>query len=197
VNKLLVFGHVGITLAAGLVLKRAFPYKPDHADADEPVAGSSFRKIVDKMDLRILIVGSMLPDLIDKPLGQVIFRESIGNGRIYAHTLLFLIAISMIGFYLYRSRQHIWLVVLAFGSLLHIIEDEMWLLPRTLFWPFMGFTFDKLDSDYWLGSLWNKFLHDSSVYIPEWIGIAIVAGFGIWLVCRKEVRRFLRQGRII
>jgi len=194
---LLVFGHVGITLAVGLLLKKAFPYKSDHADADEPVAGSSFRKIVDKMDLRILIVGSMLPDLIDKPLGQVILKESIGNGRIYAHTLLFLVVLSIVGFYIYRSRHHVWLVTLSFGSLLHIIEDEMWIMPKTLFWPFKGFTFDKLAPDYWLGSLWHKFLHDPSVYIPEWIGIAIVVGFGTWLVYRKEVRHFLRQGRII
>ncbi|MFC1905905.1 metal-dependent hydrolase [Chloroflexota bacterium] len=194
---MLIFGHAGITLTAGLVIKKAFHYKFEHAVEDEPSTGSSFKRIVDKMDLRILILGSMLPDLIDKPLGQVIFRESIGNGRIYAHTLLFLIAISIAGFYLLRSRRHIWLIVLVFGCLLHIIEDEMWMMPKTLFWPFMGLTFDKLDLDYWLGSLWFEFLHDPSVYIPEWIGISVVVGFVSWLVYRKEVWRFIKGERIL
>ncbi|MFC1998694.1 metal-dependent hydrolase [Chloroflexota bacterium] len=196
IKKSLIFGHVGITLTAGLVLKKAFSHKSAHVEPNETDVGTSLnrtstlRKVVGKMDLRILIAGSMLPDLIDKPLGQVIFKESIGNGRIYAHTLLFLIVISAIGYHLYRARQHVWLVALSFGSLLHIIEDELWLMQKTLFWPFMSVTFDKLDLDYWIGGMWYEFLHDPGVYIPEWIGIAVVVGFAAWLFYRKEVQRF-------
>jgi hypothetical protein len=36
-------------------------------------------------DIRLLILGSLLPDLIDKPLGHIILPEN--NGRIFAHTL--------------------------------------------------------------------------------------------------------------
>ncbi len=38
-----------------------------------------------------MLIGSMLPDIIDKPLGGLICKETLGNGRTYAHTLLFLL----------------------------------------------------------------------------------------------------------
>ena len=120
------------------------------------------------------------------------------NGRIFAHTLLFLIVISAAGLLLYRCRGSTWLVVLSFGSAMHLLEDAMWDgCLRTLFWPLGGWSFDRLDLEYWLGGLWQAFLHVPSVYVPEWTGIAAVAGFASWLVYRKNVRRFLREGRIV
>ena len=84
---MLFFGHIGITLAAGLALKRVYSGRSsDAVDAGEdqksnatidaepaqlPVQGFSghVRHIVSTMDLRVLIIGAMLPDTIDKPLG--------------------------------------------------------------------------------------------------------------------------------
>ena len=84
---MLFFGHIGITLAVGLGLKRLYADRSaegvgassgqsstaamDTESAQLPVRGFSghIRDIARRMDLRVLIVGSMLPDIIDKPLG--------------------------------------------------------------------------------------------------------------------------------
>ena len=214
---MLFFGHIGITLAVELGLKRLYSDRPteaasasdsqtisvtaiDNKPPQSSVQGFSghIRHIVRRMDLRVLIVGSMLPDIIDKPLGQVFFIETFMSGRIFAHTLLLLIVISLLGVYLYRRRGMIWLVVLSFGSALHLLEDSMWNgFARTLFWPFMGLTFDRLDLDYWFEGLWYRFLHVPAVYVPEWIGIAIFTGFVTFLIYRKKVNRFFKTGLVL
>jgi len=40
-------------------------------------------------------------------------------------------------------------------------------------------------------------MHVPSVYAPEWIGIAVVIGFAIFLVYRKKITRFLRKGLVL
>ena len=199
---MLTFGHVGITLATGLMIKRALSGRYVNTETGRNTATAvpsdelHLRKIFERMDLRVLAIGSMLPDIIDKPLGNFIFRSTFENGRIFAHTLLFLIAISAAGILLYKRKGSIWLITLAFGSVMHLIEDDIWNMPRTLLWPFMGITFDKYDYGNLLSLWWNEFLHVPSVYIPEWIGIAIVVAFASFLIWRREVKHFLKMGML-
>lgn len=148
------------------------------------------------MDFRLLLVGSMLPDIIDKPIGQVIFREMFSNGRIFAHTLLFLIVVTLLGLYLYRSRGRLWLFVLAFGSAIHLILDQMWLTPRTLLWPIYGWGFEKLDLSNWWANIWDALLTQPYVFVPEIIGALILAGFMLTLMSRKRVYALIRNGQI-
>ena len=61
--------------------------------------------------------GSVLPDLIDKPLGFLIYH-SFGNGRLIAHTLLF--NVSLLAICLYLDKDY-WLIGVA--SMLHLVED--------------------------------------------------------------------------
>lgn len=193
---------MGITLAAGLVLKRALSGRYVNTETGRDIATAlpsnepPLRKIFGRMDLRVLVIGSMLPDIIDKPLGNLIFRSTFENGRIFAHTLLFLIAISAAGILLYKRKGSIWLITLAFGSMMHLIEDDIWNMPRTLLWPFMGITFDKYDYGNLLSLWWNEFLHIPRVYIPEWIGIAFVTGFAAVLIWRRDVKHFLKVGML-
>ncbi len=49
------------------------------------VAAGWFDKNV---DLRWVLVFGLLADLVDKPIGLLLFRESFNNGRIYGHSLL-------------------------------------------------------------------------------------------------------------
>jgi len=90
-------------------------------------------------------LGSLLPDIIDKPVGQFFFRDTFSNGRIFCHTLLFLILITLAGLCLYRSRGKTWLLGFSFGTFMHLIQDQMWLEPRTFLWPLYGFAFEKID----------------------------------------------------
>jgi len=40
-------------------------------------------------------------------------------------------------------------------------------------------------------------MHVPSVYAPEWIGIAVIIGFAIFLVYRKKITRFIRKGLVL
>jgi hypothetical protein len=47
------------------------------------------------------------------------------------------------GLYLYNKRLDIRVITLATGSFFHLIEDQMWAAPQTLFWPLFGWSFPK------------------------------------------------------
>ena len=70
---MLLFAHTGITLGTAKIMARA--------------AGWREKGLPAQLDYRLVLIGSMLPDLIDKPLGGVI--PPLGNGRIYSHTRCF------------------------------------------------------------------------------------------------------------
>ena len=141
---MLVFGHIGITLGAAVLLSGAGLSKITRKE----VSGSSshFSQVAlnhkaswltylgSRMDIRLLFVGSLLPDIVDKPVGQFFFRETFSNGRIFCHTLLFLILITLAGLYLYKSRRKTSLLAVSFGAFTHPIFDQLWYAPRTLFW---------------------------------------------------------------
>ncbi len=81
-----LFGHVGLTWGGALLLVRASRRLARSA----PVAEAAAQRPPDAgIDYRFVILGSILPDLIDKPLGLFILRKQISNGRTFAHSLLF------------------------------------------------------------------------------------------------------------
>ena len=93
-----------------------------------------------RRDFLLAVFGSILPDLIDKPLGFIIFH-GFGNGRLVAHTLLFNL-ILLTFFIILKSRLEHGLrgnaVVIPLASMLHIVEDRTWKEPALLFYPFLG-----------------------------------------------------------
>ena len=122
---MLLFGHIGVTFGVFFGLAFFIP---------------QLRTIIDPT---YLVIGSLLPDLIDKPLGLVIFPSTIANGRMIAHTLLFSFTLFLIGLYLYDKSGDIKVLTLASCSIFHLMEDQMWASPRTLFWPLFGWHFHK------------------------------------------------------
>ncbi len=81
---MIFFGHIGITLLFAYLIFSIFK---------------------EKIDYRFLIVGAILPDLIDKPIGQYIFVSTFSNGRIFGHTILFVLLLAMIALYAERKYQ--------------------------------------------------------------------------------------------
>jgi len=82
------------------------------------------------IDYRLLLIGCLLPDIIDKPLGHLILSEN--NGRIFAHTILFSLVILLLAI---RFRR---LLPLSLGISTHQFLDLMYLDPEGAFWPLMG-----------------------------------------------------------
>lgn len=104
----------------------------------------SFRD--ERMDLRFLILGAVLPDVIDKPIG-LIFYDSLGSTRLVAHSILFA-SILMVAVLLTtrRGRPRKRWMPLAVGVLVHLVLDFMWGSPETLWWPFLGWEFSQGDA---------------------------------------------------
>jgi len=151
------------------------------------------------MDLRMLLVGALLPDLIDKPLGRVFMVGGLENGRLWGHTLLFS-ALLMVGILLVTNRRsparRLWFP-LAVGSLFHLVLDAMWASAETFLWPALGFDFTPAGE----GNLIDAFRNG---YADVWLLLGEVVGFlylaWLWRAAKlndPEYRAlFRRSGRL-
>jgi inner membrane protein len=182
---MLLFGHLGITLGAADIVADAVKRK-----------STWFAALSRYLDIRWLAVGSLLPDIIDKPVGQLIFKDTFNNGRIFSHTLFFLIVITAVGFYLFKKYRQTWMIAFAAGTLAHLMLDEMWQMPQTLFWPLLGFSFPSVDLEGWASNIWKLLFSDPHYYVPEIVGLAVLLVFGIWLVKKKKLVSFLIRGKV-
>lgn len=151
----------------------------------------------DRMDLRLLIVGAVLPDLVDKPLA--LFGFDIWHSvRLVGHSLLFG-ACLMTGVLLLtrRGRPRKRWMPLAVGVLIHLFLDFMWTDAETLWWPFLGTAFTETGAtgvvDYTIGLLRSPWM---------WVGEAVGLVYLLTLSIRGGLRSlegrrtFVTTGRI-
>lgn len=126
-----------------------------------------------RIDLAFLAIGSMLPDIIDKPLGFMIFG-TMNHGRIFAHTLLFLLVLAALAI----SIRDIRLASLGAGVLIHLSLDLMWNSPVILLWPLLG-SFppaDYIDALSYVQMLLQG-LRDPGILVPECLGLGYLIYF--------------------
>ena len=191
---MIYFGHEGPVLGAAWLGYRATRNNSNLPAPVKPLAGL----FKGGFDFRIALIGAILPDLIDKPLGHLIFRPQIANGRIFAHTLLFFLILFITGLWLYRRRQKSWLITLAMASLGHIILDDIWNSPVTMFWPLLGWQFPRLELNLvqLAVKILDVLLHNPVVFFVEMVGFLICLGFFLDLLKRKKIRLFILKGAI-
>jgi membrane-bound metal-dependent hydrolase YbcI (DUF457 family) len=109
-----------------------------------------------------LIIGALLPDLIDKP----ILLLSLGSGRGFSHSLLFVV-ILYLSVFLIMKRKTIIANSLAIGVLFHLLLD----LPGVpLFAPFIQYNFEIIEDPirYWI----NKLFTDPLIQSTEIFGLS-------------------------
>ena len=159
---MLLFAHIGITIGIFFIIGLLVPsLKPD-------------------IKYRYVALGSLLPDIIDKPIGRFILADSIANGRIFAHTLIFLLILVMFSLYIYRTKKDKNMLIISGASFFHLIEDQMWKHTDTLFWPLFGWDFPYSPSygvgfSYLLQMLGKSFTLDfSNLLNADVIGIFII-----------------------
>lgn len=165
---MLFFAHAGITLATASFSNKARPYF--------------------SLDYRLVLLGAVLPDIIDKPLGGIIFKDALGSGRAFAHTLLFLLLLVLAGVIVQWKWRKTWLLILAGGDFVHLLLDKIWLLPETLFWPVYGWSFPRSNPDLWVDQWLSVLISEPAVYIPEIIGLLILLAFAGQLFYRHKCR---------
>ena len=169
-------GHVAYTWGAVNVLQRHIPEWTE-------------------MDYRWLAVAAMLPDLADKPLAMTVFKDSQTSQGLF-HTLLLHLAVAAVALAVWRWRSLPYL--LAFN--MHLLFDQMWHHPETLFFPCMGWEFDPYrfvgTPEAMVSVYWDIFLLPQ-IWIAEGIGAIILALFFFHhrLYRWPDLRHFLLTGR--
>lgn len=134
-------------------------------------------------DCRAIIycaLGSLLPDLIDKPLGHIVFF-SLGNGRIFFHSLTVCVIVAILGVILFLWRRHPGLLFIAAGMLSHQLADAMWAMPRSWYWPFLGWFHPKYNPNYFHNMFGLEFSSPSE--------LLVIAAGGVLFLCLLQAWR--------
>ena len=133
-------------------------------------------------DYRLLVVGAVLPDLLDAPVG----------GARVAHTLLGAVGVLTVVMLATRGHRRVRRSLLAvpIGMFAHLVADGMWTRTETFWWPFFGRSMT--------GGL-PALDHGLAVLVVEELaGLAVV----VWCWQRFKLsdpvvrRRFLRTGHL-
>ena len=133
-------------------------------------------------DYRMVVVGALLPDLIDAPFG----------GARTAHTLLGAVVVLTAVMLATRNHRHVRRSLLAvpIGMFAHLVADGMWARTETFWWPAFG---RRLE-----GRLPALDHGPAILLIEELAGAAVV----LWCwqrfrLSEREVRsQFLRTGHL-
>ncbi len=178
---MLLFGHAGVT--TGIVkVSDILAARVKYGDAGR----------ISGLDYRLVFLGSLLPDIIDKPVWLLVGNSASLSGRDYAHTLLFQLAL-LIGAAVMIRFGKPWLLILSVASLLHLVFDQMWRSPAALFWPLLG-PLPKEERTGWIPEILQALFSQPEVYIPEIIGLIIVLLLAGRVASKKNVLSFIKTG---
>ena len=148
-----------------------------------------------RIDYRVVLLGAIVPDLIDKPLGRIFFPEYFQTGRLFGHTLLMATFLLLgIQLTLRGATARRWFI-LPICMLIHQVLDGMWNDPITWFWPLFGTEFPPDPAPgHWLGLLTSPWQLAGEV-----VGLAVLVYLGrAYQLQDPALRsRFLRRGELI
>jgi len=172
-----IFGHIGLTigiLVIGLILFK----KPE---------------LISKIDFRIIAVFAILPDILDKTLGYLIFPDQLHSGRLFSHTLVFLIFFMIVYFLIIGSQWWVY----SFPIITHQLFDQPWLDPGTWLWPAFGWGFKYSDISPW-ESWFSALTSNPFIITTELLGIiALITVFvGFKLYTKKRFVNIVKTGKI-
>lgn len=120
-----------------------------------------------RADLRFVILFTLLADIIDKPFGLWVFKETINNGRVWFHSLSVNLLLTMV---LMLARKP---GVYVLALWLHQLCDRMWMRPWVALWPFTGrFGYRDLDFDDWVYGILNPYNVVSDI-----VGLLVLIAF--------------------
>ena len=141
-----------------------------------------------RIDYRLVLLGAILPDLIDKPIGILLGLET----RIWAHTFLFLFAVLALSFVpVWRALRFV-----GFGIATHLLLDRIWDQSYIALYPVDGWAFPPAPFN--AGSWFDTLLHDPYVQIGEVVGVVVLLTFA-WrhrIRSWQAIREFVGHGAL-
>lgn len=136
-----------------------------------------------KVDVRFLLLGAILPDLIDLPVGTILFPERFSTGELWFHSLLVpTIYMAIVLAVTRRGRRRRAWMALGIGWLLHLLIDGMWFDESVFLWPFFGLEIPPGEAPYW-PLAWERAMSDPWRWVEEALGIAYL----VWLWVRLDL----------
>ena len=133
-------------------------------------------------DYRLVIVGALLPDVVDAAFGGAALAHSVRGSIV----LLFLVMLLTIG---RRSlRRH--LIALPIGTFLHLVFDGAFTTSQAFWWPLAGGSLAEHPLPVTSRGWWNLLLEAIGLVILLWAW----RRFG--LADPRRRRLFLREGRL-
>jgi hypothetical protein len=136
------------------------------------------------VDYRLVMLGALLPDVIDAPLGGARVAHTLA-GSVVALVIVMAVTVG-------RRRLRRRLLALPIGMLMHLVLDGVWTTTRVFWWPFRGWSLAHAGG---LPSL----AHPVALTIGEEIAGAVALGW-CWvrfgLGDRPNRDHFLHTGRL-
>lgn len=177
---MLIFGHVGITTGIIKIYEKATKRKN--------LKNNNF------IDYRIVMLGSLLPDIIDKPIVEIIYGLQNHEGHFIAHSFIFSGLMIIIGIIIFLMNTNKSVFLLGICSLVHQIFDKMMLIPNILFSSNVDLGNFRTEFPYLRNVV--MYFEKPNVFISEVIGFTIIVYFAYKLFKNKGYIKFLKYGKL-
>lgn len=168
----------GAAWGAERAARRLLRRQEDAPERIEAASGDSL------FDYRLVALGALLPDIIDKPLGWWVLDDPVFEHSV-AHSLSFAVILGLLGFLAKGDGR---LLSLAFGDVMHLVCDPVMRAPQILFWPLLGWTFET--------SLGYAFGFDYDLMKLDAIAASLAALVFLRLWYRDRMRSLVLLGRL-
>ncbi|MDQ3951878.1 MAG: metal-dependent hydrolase [Actinomycetota bacterium] len=147
-----------------------------------------------RIDYRYVLIGAVLPDLVDGLLD--IFVYSGPSGRGIAHSILATIVVAVVVILGFEGDRRLAVFGIPVGWLLHLVGDGMWNSPRTFLWPAFGSSFARSPAEPYSWDLLTDPLAHLSTWGAEVAGALLLLWFWVAFGLGHEGRfgLFLRDG---
>jgi hypothetical protein len=151
-----------------------------------------------KVDIRFLLLGAVLGDLIDLPVGTLILADRYSTGELWFHSLILptIYLVTVLVLTRRGRRRRAWMA-LGIGWLLHLLLDGMWVSQEVFLWPFFGFDIPPGEAPFW-PLAWERALSDPWRWVCEALGVAYLVWLWFALNLSDPFRRrtTLHSGRL-
>ena len=85
-------------------------------------------------DYRFVLVGALLPDLVDAPFGHAAVAHTLVASAVVLVTVMLTTR--------HRRRLRRSLLAIPIGTMLHLVLDGMWTVTEVFWWPLFGASFE-------------------------------------------------------
>ena len=177
-------GHAGISVAIAFALEHSLGRNLPTTDEDIGLHKRNGWCI----DYRLVVLGSLLPDIIDKTM-------EIGGlpGRGFGHTLLLGTLLILLGLTAMRSPGLRAPLVLSISFTGHLLLDRMWESPETILWPLYGLSFGGAEFD--LSPPWLRWVQAGMGRLAlEALGALVLVTFAVCLYRRRTILKWFKTG---